>query len=280
MRASQTISGTTSYLAWDTTESVPLLLADGANNYIQGPEGEPVEQVSAGGTVTYLHHDQAGSTRLITSSTGTVTGKCTYSAYGTPSCEGTGTTPLGYDGQYTSTDTGLIYLRARIYDPTAAQFLSVDSIASVTRSPYDYARDNPVTQQDPSGLPSWSDVAQVLGVAGVCVITDGAGCVAAGLADLDANVISNDIDALIEPCSAFAEEAKSLNQLVGFLAGAGVGQLAGLAPEIEAALERIRGGQFAVAKLRALGISSGTLTGLLYAKSHPSPGSTCSCTHP
>jgi hypothetical protein len=41
-----------------------------------------VEQISSGGTVTYLHHDQAGSTRLLTGSTGTVTGKCTYSAYG------------------------------------------------------------------------------------------------------------------------------------------------------------------------------------------------------
>ncbi len=43
-----------------------------------------VEQISSGGTVTYLHPDQAGSTRLLTGSSGTVTEKCTYSAYGTP----------------------------------------------------------------------------------------------------------------------------------------------------------------------------------------------------
>jgi hypothetical protein len=69
------------------------------------------------GTVEYMHHDQQGSTRLLTGSTGTVTGKCTYGAYGTPTCEGTATTPLGYDAQYTSTDTGLIYMRNRVYDP-------------------------------------------------------------------------------------------------------------------------------------------------------------------
>jgi hypothetical protein len=70
-----------------------------------------VEQINnSTGTVTYLHHDQAGSTRLLTGSTGTVTGKCTYGAYGTPTCEGTTTTPLGYDAQYTSTDTRLIYM--------------------------------------------------------------------------------------------------------------------------------------------------------------------------
>ncbi len=92
------------------TEELPLILGDGTNSYIYGSEGLPFEQISSGGTVTYLHHDQAGSTRLLTGSTGTVTGKCTYSAYGTPTCEGTTTTPLGYDGQYTSSDTGLIYL--------------------------------------------------------------------------------------------------------------------------------------------------------------------------
>jgi RHS repeat-associated protein len=31
--------------------------------------------------------------------------------------------PLGYDGQYTSSDTGLIYLRNRVNDPSTAQFL-------------------------------------------------------------------------------------------------------------------------------------------------------------
>jgi hypothetical protein len=41
-----------------------------------------VEQISGGGTVTYLHHDEQGSTRLITGSTGTATGSTTCDAYG------------------------------------------------------------------------------------------------------------------------------------------------------------------------------------------------------
>ncbi len=165
LRASQTISGTTTFLAWDMTEGLPLILSDGTDSYIYGSGGLPVEQVSSGGTVTYLHHDQQGSTRLLTGSTGTVTGKCTYGAYGAPTCEGTTTTPLGYDAQYTSSDTGLVYMRARVYDPATAQFMSVDPLADMTRLPYAYAADNPLNLNDPSGLifgipgtPSWSQV--------------------------------------------------------------------------------------------------------------------------
>src|SRR5580693_4287046 len=124
--------------------------------YVYGPSDVPVEQINnSTGAVSYLHHDQAGSIRLITGSTGAVTGKCTYSPYGTPTCEGTTTTPLGYDAQYTSSDTGLIYLRNRVYDPSTAQFLSVDPLDAITREPYGYAGDNPVNSGDPSGLSNW-----------------------------------------------------------------------------------------------------------------------------
>jgi RHS repeat-associated protein len=134
------------------TEELPLILSDGTNSYIYGPGGLPVEQISSGGTVSYMHHDQAGSTRLITGSTGTVTGKCTYCAYGAPTCEGATTTPLGYDAQYTSSDTGLIYLRTRVYDPATAQFLTVDPLVRFTRALYTYAQDNPLNRADPTGL--------------------------------------------------------------------------------------------------------------------------------
>jgi RHS repeat-associated protein len=152
LRMSQTISGGTTQLTWDTSEEVPLILDDGGHHYVYGLGGLPLEQISnSTGAVTYLHHDQQGSTRLLTGSTGTVTGKCTYSAYGTPTCEGTTTTPLGYDAQYTSTDTGLIYMRARVYDPATAQFLTVDPEVGTTRAPYNYAGDNPLDEADPSG---------------------------------------------------------------------------------------------------------------------------------
>jgi RHS repeat-associated protein len=132
---------------------VPSLLSNGAYSFIYGPAGLPVEQINnTTGTVQYLHHDQQGSTRLLTGSTGKVEGKCSYSAYGTLDCEGTATTPLGWDGQYTSADTGLIYMRHRVYDPSTAQFLTVDPLVVVTHEPYVYAGDNPINYRDRSGL--------------------------------------------------------------------------------------------------------------------------------
>jgi len=153
LRASQTIGASTSYLAWDMAEHVPPLLSDGTNSYIYGPEGLPVEQINSEGHALFVHHDQQGSTRMLTATTGAVEATMTYDAYGNETGHtGTATAPLGYDGQYTSSDTGLIYLRARTYDPATAQFLSVDPFEAFTGAPYNYAANNPANGEDRSGL--------------------------------------------------------------------------------------------------------------------------------
>jgi RHS repeat-associated protein len=152
----------------------PLNCRVGLRILIYGPCEMTFEQINnSTGAVTYLHHDQAGSTRLITSSSGKVEGKCSYSAYGTPACEGTATTPLGYDGQYTSTDTGLVYLRNRVYDPVTAQFLTRDPLEAITGVPYAYADDNPLNYSDPSGAISLSTIVTVV-VAGAADVGCGA----------------------------------------------------------------------------------------------------------
>src|SRR6202035_474324 len=110
-----------------------------------------VEQVSGGGTVVYLHHDQQGSTRLMTDTTGTLVGAATYDAYGNKiGSTGTATTVMGYDGQYTDADTGLIYLRARYYDPATVQFVSVDPKGGLDTI-YAYANSDPLANGDPTG---------------------------------------------------------------------------------------------------------------------------------
>ena len=167
LRTSETISGTTTYLAWDLAETLPLMLNDGTNSYIYGPGGLPVEQINnSTSTVLYLHHDQQGSTRLLTGSTGKTEATYTYDAYGNVIGKtGTTTSPLGYDGQYTNTDTGLIYLRTRVYDPATANFLTVDPINEITRTPYGYANDDPLSLGDATGMCAAASTASYRGSA-------------------------------------------------------------------------------------------------------------------
>jgi RHS repeat-associated protein len=163
LRVSESDAGQTTYLTWNTAEGVPLLLSEGANSYVYGPGGQPIEQISGEGKVLYMHHDEQGSTRLLTGATGGVEGSSTYDAYGDlVASKGTATTALGYDGQYTEPATGLIYLRARSYEPATAQFTSVDPAVETTGAPYSYAADDPINGGDPTGRCNFESIGGAL----------------------------------------------------------------------------------------------------------------------
>ncbi len=59
--------------------------------------------------------------------------------------------PFGYAGEYTDSETGFLYLRARYYDPATQQFLTVDPALVATAQAYAYAADSPLNATDPSG---------------------------------------------------------------------------------------------------------------------------------
>jgi RHS repeat-associated protein len=153
LRMSKTVGTTTTDFTWNTTGSVPLLITAGTTYYIYGPDGQPIEQLT-GTTPGYLLDDQSGSTRLITSTTGAVTGTYTYGAYGAVTKQTGTTTALQYDGQYTDAESGLQYLQARYYDPATGQFLTLDPLVSLTGKPYGFTDDDPVNASDPSGQTS------------------------------------------------------------------------------------------------------------------------------
>lgn len=162
LRTSKTVGSTVARFAWDHSEALPALLKDEANRYVYGPGGLPLEQIDGSGTVTYLHHDAIGSTRVLTEARGATSATFSYGPFGgLTGSTGTVTTPFGYAGQYTDTESGLQYLRARYYDPATAQFITRDPLASTTGQPYGYAGDSPLAYVDPSGMfewPSWSQV--------------------------------------------------------------------------------------------------------------------------
>jgi RHS repeat-associated protein len=158
LRTSSTQGDTTTSFTWDQTSGLPLMLSDSTNSYIYGPGGLPVEQIDNDNRPSYLHHDQLGSTRLITNSAGSLTGAISYDPYGASAAEsGAATTPLGYAGQYTDPN-GLQYDRARYYDPTTGQFLTRDPLQAYTGEPYGYAGNNPLSNTDPTGLSFLDDL--------------------------------------------------------------------------------------------------------------------------
>jgi RHS repeat-associated protein len=152
--AGRTTSAGTATCTWDGTSDLPLLLSDGTNDYLYGPDGTPVEQASLStGTPDYFVPDGQGSTRALLAASGSVDATFTYDPYGDLTAStGTATTPLLYGSQYLDTVTGFYYLRARWYDPATDQFTSVDPDVAQTGEPYAYAGDDPVNGWDPSGL--------------------------------------------------------------------------------------------------------------------------------
>ena len=152
LRMTKTINGTVSTFTYDTTQTNPLVLKDGANAYVYGPSGEPVEQVSTSGTPLYFVSDHLGSTRSLTNSSGTVVAQYAYGPLGNIATKtGSASTPIGFAGAYTDSETGFLYLLHRYYDPATGQFISVDPLVAQTEQPYIYAGDDPVNSVDPSG---------------------------------------------------------------------------------------------------------------------------------
>ena len=59
--------------------------------------------------------------------------------------------PFRYTGEYTDSETGLVYLRNRMYDPETGRFISEDPIRDGLNW-YAYCEGNPVNRWDPWGL--------------------------------------------------------------------------------------------------------------------------------
>jgi RHS repeat-associated protein len=86
---------------------------------------------------------------------GEIDGELSYRPFGTP-LEGDGGDPYGFTGEAWDAEAGLLYLRARFYDPQSARFFSPDTIIPDFSYPpslhrYTYVNNNAVNFTDPSG---------------------------------------------------------------------------------------------------------------------------------
>lgn len=202
LRSATTTSAGTQRFVWDTTASVARLLTDGGHQYLYGVGSTPVAQVDATtGAIDYLHADLIGSIRSVTDSTGAVVADSDYTAYGTPldvnDTPVSDVTPFGYAGQYTDL-TGLIYLRARYYDPATGQFLTIDPLVDTTRDAYGYTPGNPLQLVDPLGLSWLNHVSNVVAGFGDAVTFGGT----KQMRRLINYELNGETDDLVDSCSA------------------------------------------------------------------------------
>jgi RHS repeat-associated protein len=84
-----------------------------------------------------------------------------YEAFGALR-SGTSIVQRGFAGQPFEGASGLVYLRARHYDPATGRFLQTDPLGIEADHLYVYARNNPLAFADPTGLDAWSLTGSIL----------------------------------------------------------------------------------------------------------------------
>jgi len=150
-------AGATTKFVYDGADVVRDLNADltVAVDYLNGPDIDNKLQQTAGGIASYFVTDHLGTTRALTDASGNVTSSLSYDSFGNV-ISGSTSTRYTYTGRETDFDTGLMYYRARWYDPRPSRFLSEDPIDLAGGiNLYAYVLNNPVKFKDPQGLKVW-----------------------------------------------------------------------------------------------------------------------------
>jgi RHS repeat-associated protein len=129
--------------------------------YIHDPAGgliDELQSTGSGHTPYYYITDGQGSVVGVTDSTGSLVNSYTYDPYGQPSPGATNkvANPWLYDGGYYDNSAGYYHFGDRYYDPSTGRFTQLDAITDWTTTTglnrYAYARQDPITESDPSGL--------------------------------------------------------------------------------------------------------------------------------
>jgi RHS repeat-associated protein len=131
--------------------------------YVYGGQQLLKEEPTSGNRshdVYLLSDGIVGSITHATDSSGQVKDEYRYDAFGirsTASQTSSSHGHYGYTGQEYDEESGLLYLRARYYDPSIGRFISADPFWGRLEEPasqnrYTYVHNNPLIYSDPSGL--------------------------------------------------------------------------------------------------------------------------------
>ena len=150
LRQTKSVDGALTTHILDGANVVADISDSGTKTFVRGNSLE-LFKAQGGSTKTYLNSYPRNDVSALVDSDGS-TSDYIYTAYG----EKIGTNdntenPFGYCGEYFDTETGLVYLRNRYYDPTMHRFISEDP-AKDGLNWYAYASCNPTKYVDPWGL--------------------------------------------------------------------------------------------------------------------------------
>lgn len=139
----------------DPVSSIPNIIADTDASYTittRYEYGLDLERMKNIGASSYYYHtDALGSVRKLTDVNQNITDSYLYDAFGnTLSSSGSSGNAYKFTGERYDGSAGLLYLRARYYDPEIGRFMSRDPIEDVNL--YVYVENNPVNKVDPKGL--------------------------------------------------------------------------------------------------------------------------------
>jgi RHS repeat-associated protein len=122
------------------------------NSYLNGPGlDNHLRQTNATSSVSYFLTDHLSSTVGLTDASANLVEQTSYDSFGNHLASSR--TRYTYTGRERDPDTGLMYYRARFYDPQAGRFINEDPIGlNGGINPYAYVSNRPTGLIDPSGL--------------------------------------------------------------------------------------------------------------------------------
>jgi RHS repeat-associated protein len=157
----KTVAGDTTEYALDVAATLLVVISDTQAVYLYGLDIIAQQQSER----FYYVHDGLGSVRHpstglragLLDTTGQIETNYAYDPFGVPLEAGEVYNPYQYTGEAWDGGVGLLYLRARYYQPETGRFITKDpwrgdtwKVATLNR--YAYARNGPVTRTDPEGL--------------------------------------------------------------------------------------------------------------------------------
>ena len=127
--------------------------------YTQSPGLDEPLAILKSGTTSYYEADGLGTVTSLSNTAGVLAKTYNYDSFGKLlGSSGTVSNPYGFTGRESDSETGLMYYRARYYDPSTGRFLSEDPLRfGGGFNFYVYVWNDPIGMNDPLGLRPLTD---------------------------------------------------------------------------------------------------------------------------